>query len=424
MALWRGQINQGWSPVKGEKRFYYGWVLVATSFITLFMVSGVRNSFSVFFTPMLNEFGWSRATTSLAVSIGTLVSGMCLPVMGRLVDRYGPKVVIFGSTFLMGISVILLSTTASIWHFYLLYGVTGGISFAGAAMIPNNALIARWFVRRRGLAMSVYLSGFSLGQMILIPFAAYLILLYNWQTAYLILGGLLLATVLPTIMALVKDSPEESGYPLADAVPKPLEKGASLRVKKQTTIVEALKTRSFLLLIVVYFICGFTDIPVVTHFVTYASDIRLSETVAADALGLMNGIACLGTLVMGSVSDKFGRKNPLALIYLIRALSLFLPMRIQDAMMLNFFSAMFGFVIFSMNPISSAWIGDTYGKFSVGRLTGVISLVHGIGAAIGTYFFGVIFDLNNSYNWAFQVSILLAFIASMCAFLIKEKRQL
>jgi len=257
--------------------------------------------------------------------------------------------------------------------------------------------------------------------MIIIPLTVYVILLYNWQTAFQILGILLLAVILPTIVALVKDKPEEMGYPHADAVDPP-EKGVPLLVKT-TPIVEALKTPSFLLLCIINFCCGFTDVPILTHLAAYASDVGLSKTVVAEALSLMYGASFFGVITMGSVSDRFGRKKPLILLYTLRALSLILPLGIQDVLMLNFFAATFGFVLFSMNSLFSSWIGDAYGTFSVGRLMGLASLIHGVGAAIGTYFFGVVFDLNGSYNWAFLASICLAFTASMCALLMKERKR-
>ncbi|MFQ5711357.1 MAG: MFS transporter [Candidatus Geothermarchaeales archaeon] len=410
----------------GVRKFFYGWIVLSSSFLTMFMVFGLRNTFGVFFNPFQMEFSWSRASISLAMSIGLMVSGLFLIVWGDLVDRFGPKRVILISVPIFGASLLLQGMITHIWHLYLLFGVVGGLGYAGAGLIANTALMARWFVKKRGFAMSLCQSGFPLGQLILVPIAAHLILTFGWRVAYVILGCLILVVLLPTVSILVKDDPEELGH-LPDGETEESESNLEQQGRTDPSIVmemsafEVVKTRSYLLLIPIYFICGFTDIPIATHLVPFALDMGLSEMMAANALGLVGGATLVGTVLMGRVSDRFGRKKPLAMMYALRWLSLLLLLGTRDAARLFVVVALFGFVFFSMVPLVSAWIGDMYGKSLIGKLFGSISLIHSVGAALGTYIDGVIFDLSKSYHYAFLIAATLALVASISCLFLRER---
>jgi len=265
--------------------------------------------------------------------------------------------------------------------------------------------------------MGIFSSGFCLGQTVIIPLSMYLVLKFGWRTTWLILGALLLLTVVPLTQLLVRDNP-------SDFRNRSIEKtgGDEGTTVKATAILDALKTRSFLLLTAIYFLCGFTDIPVITHWVPISFEEGVLEVTAANAYGAMAVLMFVGTICIGPISDRFGGRVSLSALYLIRTVSFFLPLHLmQNLAFYYMFIIMFGFSYYAMTPVVSAFVGNIYGELSVGRLFGFLTLIHCVGAAVGTSFFGVVFDLSSSYSWAFIISILFSFMATVCSFLIKEK---
>ncbi len=404
-----------------NRRLFYGWTVILSAFAQMFVSSGSNAAAPIFFASVLKDLGWGRASISLAASINTAVVGVAMLVIGGLVDKHGPKTIILAGLPLMGMSTIALSGISQVWHLLLLYALLG-LGFACTGLPSVSALVARWFYKKRGLAMGICLTGFALGQLVVVPLSAYMILLFGWRTAYVILGGALLVTTLTMIP--VRNDPADMGcHP--DGEPSPPKQGVTV---DGVSLKDILVTQPFLLMMVVHFLCGFTDIPITPGpcFALFTLDVGLSQMVAATALGLMGGVMSLGTFVMGSASDRFGRKKPLALIYLIRALSLALIMGLSGttpglAMLLYAFSVMFGFSYFSMTPVVGAWIGDNYGQLSVGRISGVKSLLHSVGAAVGSQFFGAVYDLHQSYYWGFFTAMVLSLVASLCSLLLRER---
>lgn len=401
-----------------KKGTFYGWTIVFASFIVICITFGVQQTFSVYFTPILSEFGWDRTQISLALSISMIVSACLLPVVGKLVTRYGPKKIILISIPIVGLSTILFSTISNLWQYYLLYALSG-LGFSGAGMIPNIVLVSRWFYKKRATAMSIFMSGYPLSQIVLTPFSTYLVSVYGWRTSYIIYGSLFFAIALPIVMILVRDDPKELGLEI-DGEPSLNQKKEIKTSTMEVSIVDVLKTRSFQLLIALYFLCGLTDIPLTTHLVPFVLDLGFSEITASNVLSLIGVFILIGTIISGPISDKFGRKNFIASMYIIRAFSILLVLGSPNIIRLYAFTAPFGLVYFAMVPLIGAWLADLYGQLSLGKLNGIIALIHSIAASLGALFLGFIYDLQESYYWGLFLFIILSCIASLFAFLMKE----
>ncbi|UCH02178.1 MAG: MFS transporter [Candidatus Bathyarchaeota archaeon] len=400
-----------------KKGTFYGWTIVAASFIVLCITFGVQQTFSVYFKPILSEFGWDRTQISLALSISMIVSACLLPVIGKLVTKYGPKKIILVSIPIVGLSTILFSMISTLWQYYLLYAL-GGLGFSGAGLIPNTVLVSKWFQKKRATAMSIFMSGYPLSQIVLTPFSTYLVSVYGWRTSYVIYGSLFFAIALPIVMILVKDDPKELGLEI-DGEPT-LNQPKVVKTSTEVSIVDVLKTRSFQLLIAVYFLCGFTDIPVTTHLVPFVLDTGFSVTTASNVLSLIGVFILFGTIISGPISDKFGRKNLITSMYIIRAFSILLLLGTPNLIRLYAFTIPFGLVYFSMVPIIGAWLSDSYGQLSLGKLNGIIALIHSSAASIGAIFLGFTYDLQESYYWGLVLFIILSCIASLFAYFMKE----
>ncbi|MBI2184827.1 MAG: MFS transporter [Thaumarchaeota archaeon] len=384
----------------------YSWVILSVAFAAIFISSGANRSIGLFFGPLQRDFGWDIATLSLAVALSTLVNGVSNPVVGKLTDRHGPRIVMFFSGISMGAGLVALFSLSALWQFYVMLALIG-FGYTGLSNVTGTALVVHWFQRRKGTALSMFQAGFSAGQLFLIPLTGLLMLVSGWQSAFLALGLMVLA-LLPVIAVLVKDRPLESSSFVEGRISNPGDPTrVQLKAQGDKPFSFAAKTRPFWLITFGYFICGFTSISIATHFPVIAEHHGFSPTVAAANLGVMGGVNVLGTLFMGSASDKVGRKNLLALTYLIRGLTLVMLFFTLDGTLLTVFAAVFGFAYYATVPLTSGLCSDFYGRRHMGTIYGVVMLVHQIGGAVGTYLAGYVFSSTGTY-----ASILLAMIAS------------
>jgi len=407
--------------MKREGGGSYDWIIVSVSFVTLVLICGLWSTFSIFINPIQVEFNRDRSSVSLAMSIGLIVYGASLPIIGRLIDRFGPKKVIIPASLLAGVSTILLSLISRLWHFHLLYGVPLALGYAGAGLIANTSLVRSRFTESSELALSVTQSGLPLGQLIVTLVAANLILKCGWRNAYLIMGLILLLVIPTMVLLLVEDRPVGNNL-------RPDEAGGDVGGSHFQGNLEAglsghIRSPFFLILAAAYFICGFTDIPIATHMAPFISDMGFTEMVAAYILSLIGGATWVGTLLFGFLSQKFERRHLIAAIYSIRAATFFILLYEPHISGLTAFSILFGLTQFSMVPLIAAWMGDRYGNAYLGRLFGFITLIHAVGASSGTYLNGWIFDASGSYRLTFVISSTLAFTASALIYFIKEKQR-
>ena len=401
------------------KSVYYGWFILATSFYLLFIGYGMRHTFGIFFKPILAEFQLNRATLSLAFSINLLAYGFSQPLAGRFSDRFGAKFVILGSVLLTATSMFLLHYTSALWHLYLLYGLMG-MGNSGTAFVTHVGLISRWFPSRKATALAIANTGASLGQLALVPLSMVLILSSSWRTAYLILAAAMLLTAVPPILLVLgrnrskepKGMESESGQ-----IPTQSAKPSSLSHWSQ-----AFKAVSFWQLAGSYFVCGYTVTTITVHLASYVTDQGHPDMTAARVLAITGGVNVFGILIIGTLADRFGRKNPLALTYFVRGLSYFFLLYVETLWGIYLFSVLIGLSLLATIPPTSAMTGDFFGRENVGTVFGFITLTHQIGSAVSSYTGGRLFDLTGNYQLTFLISGLLCMAATLCCLSIREKR--
>jgi MFS family permease len=371
-------------------------------------VNGLWGAFTVFMNPLQEEFNLERATISLVASLGLIIYGVLSPISGNLVDRYGPRIVILVSSILMGVSVTSLYFVSNYWHFLLLHGIPVAFGWAGAGIVATTSLVKSWFKEDSQLPLSIMQSGLPFGTIIITPAASYLIQNYGWRSTYLILGLIILLTIPTLTLLLIPKNQDETKN-------KILRAGPEKRVSKQ------ILTSPFLILSAVYLICGFTDIPIINHMAPYLLDLGYKELYAGYILGVIGIVTWIGTLLFGFFSKAIKRKLLISTIYLTRALGFILLIKGGDTNALLIFTIIFGLTQFSMVPLIAGWIGDYYGTLLMGRLFGITTLIHAIGAASGTYINGLIHDTYATYTPAFTIASILALLASSLYLLIPEK---
>ena len=186
-----------------KPKFFYGYVIVAAALFMSIVMWGARHSFGVFFAPVLDEFSWSRAATSGGFSLTWVFTGLLSIVVGRLNDKFGPRIIMTVAGFLLGLGYLLMSQLSSVWQLYLFYGVISiGMS---AALVPTLSTVARWFVKMRAFMTGIVLAGTGIALMVIVPAANQAILNYGWRTAYIIVGSVAIVVVVIAAQFLRRD---------------------------------------------------------------------------------------------------------------------------------------------------------------------------------------------------------------------------
>src|SRR4051812_36423113 len=207
--------------------FFYGWIIFAVTFVTMAIGVNARTAFSLFFPPIVDEFGWERGVTAGAFSFGFLFPAAVSPLIGRLMDRAGPRGVMELGVALMGAGMLLAPMTTQPWHLYLTIGVMVGAGSVCLGYTGQSLFLPNWFIRRRGFATGIAFAGVGIGSVIMLPWVQRIIEQAGWRSACWTLG-LLILLVLAPINLLLRTRPQEIGLePDGDAAPAARSRAAS-----------------------------------------------------------------------------------------------------------------------------------------------------------------------------------------------------
>jgi len=385
-------------------RFFYGYVIVATAFFVLLLVMGVVYSFGVFFTPLIDEFGWTRTMISSALSLSAMMVGTMSILMGGLNDRFGPRRLMTVSGFFMGLGILLLSRVSEIWHLYLFFGIIFGIS-AGAAYITQASSVTHWFVKRRGLMVGIFVAGVGAGAMVVPPVAERLIEAFGWRAAYLILGGAVMV-LLMLAAQLMRRSPADMGMQAygADAGSTTTDDQNQVAIP----IRQVLGSWQLWATSLVFFAVGLCLMTVMVHLIPHAIDLKISPLIAATLMSLVGATSIAGKLVMGYIVDRFGNKASLVTGFsLLGAALACLPLA-DGIAGLYVFAVIFGFGYGGCLVPQPTLVAEMFGLKRYGITLGITEFFLTTGAAVGPPMAGYIFDVTQDYALAFYISAAVA----------------
>jgi MFS family permease len=396
-------------------RVYYGWVIVAVAFVTMGVGVNARTAFSLLFPPILDEFGWERGVTAGAFSFGFLVSAAFSPWLGRLMDRRGPRVVIELGVGLVAAGLMLATLVHRPWHLYATLGllVGGGsvcLSYTGQALyLPN------WFVRRRGLAMSLAFSGVGAGSIILLPWQQTLIERAGWRAACWAMGLLVLLLLAP-LNLLVRRRPEDLGL-AADGDQVARDVAADQRhtnvvdaawVAVEWTLGRAMRTARFWWIALGY-LCGlYAWYAVQVHQTKYLVEIGFSPTDAAWALGFVSLVAVPGQIALGHLSDRIGREwvwTAGSLGFVLCYLALLLLRDSPTPALLYLMVVTQGMLGYGLTSVIGAIPAEIFEGPHYGGIFGMLMLASIAGGAAGPWVTGALHDATGSYTIAFWIAI-------------------
>lgn len=416
----RDAATVGAGLAAGERRLFYGWIVVACAFTILFVAYGIQFSFGVFMPSISADTGWDRASLSLPYSLYVFVYSALGLASGRLTDRLGPRIVLTIGGGLLAGGIMLVSRVRTLWQLYLALGLIAAAGMS-AAYVPCNATVVRWFVRKRGLALSITSSGASFGMFVFPPLATALIAAWGWRGAYFTLGLLAAGAIISCAAFVVRDPEEKRLQPdggVEAAAPNRI--APEPAAAEEWTLAAAQRTPAFWLLTTIFGLTWLVVFMPMVHIVPFAVDLGISQFRAAMTISVIGFAGFAGRLLIGPLSDRLGRVRTLGLSLLLQALS-FVGFTFTSGLALLYPSAaVFGFSYGGVTALFPALVGDFFGRLAVGAIVGFIFAAAGSPAAFGPLIAGYLYDATKSYAVAFELSAALNLTALlMLAFLHK-----
>ena len=402
--------------ISGRRKIFYGWWLLAASVVSMALGSGVSFwSFGLYVEPLEAEFGWSRAAVSGGFSISLLVSGLSAPLVGRWIDTRGPRSAILVGAVLTAASYVLLAFTNSLWQWYLFSSINA-IVRQMMFFIPFMAVISRWFDRRRGMAVSILGTGFSLGGFVVVPLMSLAIGGLGWRGAFVLSGVAITALFLPVGWFIVRNSPADKGVEVDgaprrdDGLPSPPIAGLTLR--------EALRTPLFWTLAFALMLLFFGMFGWLVHQVPFYESVGMSRQTAATIVSLAAGLSIGTRLLVGAFADRVPRFEILAIALVTLLIAAMVTLSISTS------TAAIGlFLVFWVGgtaggPMMEALLlTRTFGVAHFATILGAVVVVETIGQIISPTIAGAIYDRTGSYEIALLVFIG-TFTASLVLFIV------
>jgi sugar phosphate permease len=398
-------------------RLHYAWIVAGLTFVTLLAAAGVRATVGVLIVPLEQEFGWTRATISAAVSVNLILYGFIGPFAAALIDRLGVRRTMAGALLVVAAGVVTTTAMTEPWELVLLWGVVVGGGTGMTALVLGAMVANRWFAERRGLVMGVLTASTATGQLVFLPALAALVTTYGWRVAVLAIAGFAVC-VAPLLALLMRDRPSDVGLtPYGAHAPEP---AAAPAGNPFLAPLEALwrgfHSRDFWLLFASFFICGASTNGLIgTHLIAACFDHGIPEVSAAGLLAMMGVFDFIGTTVSGWLSDRWSNRWLLFWYYGLRGLSLmYLPYALDISFFgLSLFAMFYGLDWIATVPPTVRLTTNAFGKEQVGMMFGWIVAGHQLGAAFAALGAGVLHTTLGSYLEAFMISGSLCMIAAV-----------
>ncbi len=397
---------------------------MAVTFVTMGVGVNARTAFSLLFPPILDEFGWERGATAGAFSFGFFISAILSPLLGRLMDRHGPLIMLEAAVALMGAGLLLAAQVTQPWHLYLTIGVLVGGGSVGLGYTGQGLYLPNWFVRRRGLAMSIAFSGVGIGSILLFPWLQTRIVEAGWRAACTSLGLMVLILLAP-LNLLVRRRPEDLGLgPDGDRVaaagtpPTRHENVVDHAwVAIDWTLARALRTARFWWIAVGFFCALFAWYAVQVHQTRYLIESGFAPMYAAWALGFVSFVAIPGQIALGHLSDRIGREWVWTIGnagFVLCYAALLLIREFPSPALLWCMVAAQGVLGYGLTSVLGGVVAEIFQGRHYGSIFGALMGIGVVGGAIGPWITGVLYDGSGSYVLAFSIAIGASLVSAVC----------
>lgn len=398
-------------------RIHYAWVVFGVTFVTLLAAAGIRSTPGVLIVPLEHEFGWTRATISLAVSINLLMFGLFGPFAAAFMNRFGIRRIVVIALSVIGTGVALTTVMTQPWQLDLFWGLVVGTGTGSMATVLAATVTNRWFVKHRGLALGILTAAGATGQLIFLPLLATLTVGHGWRWAS---WTVVVATVLaiPIVLLLMRDDPADLGLTAlgaqGDEAPTASRTGNPFAAAVDGLRIGA-RSGDFWFLAGSFFICGATTNGLVgTHLIPASMDHGIPEVTAASLLAVIGVFDIVGTTISGVLTDRFDSRWLLFWYYGLRGLSLLiLPFVLGSSYFgLILFIVFYGLDWVATVPPTVALAGQVFGRARMPIVFGWIFASHQFGAAFASFAAGAMRTWVGDYQLTFMASGLLCLLAS------------
>jgi MFS family permease len=412
--------------------FYYGWVIVGVAFVTMALGVTARTSFSLLMPPLIDEFGWDRGLAAGAFSFGFLVSAVLSPIVGRVLDVRGPRVVILSGVLVLTAGLALAPSIERPWQLYLTLGVLVG---GGANMMTytvHSQFLPNWFVQRRGLAISIAFAGVGIGAIVLLPWLQSIIVNAGWRASCWAMGLLVLFGAGP-LNLLVRKKPEDIGL-LPDGESRSRSAAgtrtalniADPRWAATTwTLARAVRTGRFWWIVLGYFCALVAWYAVQVHQTKYLMEIGFTPLVAAWSLGVVSVAGIPGQIVLGALSDRIGREwiwTAGCAGFAICYAALIALEQVQSNVLLYVMVLSQGFLGYALTSVMGPIVVEIFEGPHYGSIFGTITVALIGGGAAGPWLAGVIHDATGSYRLAFVLIIVACLISALAIWMAAPRK--
>jgi len=411
-------------------KVFYGYWIVAATFLCLLVVSGCGFfAFSLFVKPLEADLSWDRGGIMVAFTIYVLVRGVASVFTGRMIDRHEAKKVIATGAIIVGLGFILLSQMSNLGHFYLSYAVIG-VGMAAMGHVPLSAVVSNWFKKRRGTAIGIMSAGIGAGGFTLAPLiGGYLIPNLGWRDSYLILAGFTWVLIIPLALFVIKTRPADIGlYPDGRQIPEIVAMTeASSLTSKGVTLKMALATSSFWLIAIAFLTSGFSQVGIIQSQVPHIEDIGFPAVIAAGALGILGVFSLVSKFAFGWLCDRIPAKYACAIGFVLQMTSIIILMNIKPASpqaLIWLYATTVGLAAGSWLPTLSMLVSTNFGLAAYGSIFGAVNLAMNIGDATGPLMAGYMYTNTGTYHQAFIIFLALYVIAMPAILAVRRPKSL
>jgi MFS family permease len=407
-----------------KKTIFYGWKIVNALFWMNAILMGSVFIFGVFFKSLETEFNMSRTTTSLIVSVYMIAMAGVAILAGWALDHYGPKRIVLIMAFLNGLGLLLTSQVFATWQFFISYSLLLALG-SGATYVVSMPLILRWFEQKRGMASGFTMAGVGIGQVILAPLTTFFIVNFGWRAGFIALAMISWLTIIPLAFVLKSDPSEIGLLPdgrHSDSVVKPSTQKV-IAPPASFSVISVFKTSSFWFIIVLNFLMGVCVMMVSTHVVPHITDIGFSAVQGATVISVIGIMGIAGNFLGGLAIDRVGAKWTVTVSALGMAIVTAWLAHINSLWQVYAFAVIYGLANGGIVPSAGILYSQAFMVTHISKIMGMIYSCWAIGAAIGPFIGGTLFDLTGNYTLAFWVAAVAMATAALMAILVKRYPQ-
>lgn len=417
--LWKGTMMAAYSAPSSPPRFFYGWIIAATCFCVTLVASGTFMVFGVFINPMATDLGWSHSALAFTYAISSIVSGLGILVIGSVIHTWSVRSLLAWGNLIHGVGLYMTSTVTSIEAFYLWYGLVASLG-RSVFLIATTTLITRWFETRRGTAMGLTMAGNGLGPFLFSPLVTWVILRWDWQTAYVVLSVLMTALIGLSCLFL-RNAPQDMGLlPYgAPSTPSPPAAAPPASTRRAETLGSlwrpVLRMEGFWTLACINFFCCMCHSVPLVHIVVFAQSAGLSAFASSWVLALMSLSSVAGRVAWGVFADRHGARLTLMLTLFLQGTLVLWLVNTQDPVIFFLYAIAWGFGYGGVNTQYGVVARELYGpRFFGPGFAGQMCFAM-MGMAVGGFLGGYLYDISHSYTVTWLISFGAGLISSLLA---------